>query len=106
MDAIKREKVDWYIHRSTPGDEPELVTRLRSEAYENGLSSGSSLFLAPAVSQSAAGDGTTITTTAEGQEIAPDTILETDKHLVRLNPSLTLYFIISFCSTNMFYYVL
>ena len=34
VDAIKKEKTDCYMSRSTPRDEPVQVTRLRREAYE------------------------------------------------------------------------
>ena len=74
VDFIKREKVDWYKRQSTPANEPEYFTRLRREAYENGLNASSFLFLAPAVSQAAACDGTTMTTSAEGQRIMPGTL--------------------------------
>ena len=73
-DQIKAEKVNWYIQGSTPSSEPAYITALRREAYENGLNAGSLLFLTPAVSQAAACDGTRITTTAEGQEIAAGTL--------------------------------
>ena len=73
-DQIKEEKVNWYMRRPTPSSEPAYITALRREAYENGLNAGSLLFLAPAVSQAAACDGTRITTTAEGQEIATGTL--------------------------------
>ena len=56
---------------STPRDEPEYVTRFRSEPYENGLNAGSFPFLTPAVLQAVDCNGTRITTTADGQEIAP-----------------------------------
>ena len=62
------------MQRSTPSSEPAHITALRREAYENGLNAGSLLFLTPAVSQAAACDGTRITTTAEGQEIAAGTL--------------------------------
>ena len=73
-DQIKAEKVNWYMQRSTPSSEPAYITAQRREAYENGLNAGSLLFLTPAVSQAAACDGTRITTTAEGQEIAAGTL--------------------------------
>ena len=73
-DQIKEENVNWYMRRSTPSSQPAYITALRREAYENGLNAGSLLFLAPAVSQAAACDGTRITTTAEGQEIAAGTL--------------------------------
>ena len=66
--------MNWYMQRSTPSSEPAYNTALRREAYENGLNAGSLLFLTPAVSQAAACDGTRITTTAEGQEIAAGTL--------------------------------
>ena len=62
------------MQRSTPSSEPAYITALRREAYENGLNAGSLHFLTPAVSQAAACDGTRITTTAEGQEIAAGTL--------------------------------
>ena len=37
VDAIKGEKVEWYMQRSTTQNEPGHITRLRKEAYENGL---------------------------------------------------------------------
>ena len=74
VDAIKKQRVDWYMDRSTPRDEPEFITKLRREAYENGLNAGSFLFLAPAVSQAAACDGTMITTTSNDQEVMPGTL--------------------------------
>ena len=74
VDDIKDEKVNWYMERSTPRDEPEHITRLRREAYINGLNAGSLLFVAPAVSQAAACDGTKITTTSADQETAPGTL--------------------------------
>ena len=40
------------------------ITSIRREAYSNGLNAESLLFLAPAVSQAAACDGTKITTTS------------------------------------------
>ena len=58
-----------YMQRSTPRDEPEYITRLRKEAYENGLNAGCLLFNTPAVSQAAACDGTSVTTSATGQEL-------------------------------------
>ena len=74
VDSIKNEKVEWYMQRSTPRDEPEYITRLRKEAYENGLNAGCFLFIAPAVSQAAACDGTSVTTSATGQEFVPGTL--------------------------------
>ena len=74
VEGIKRERVALYMERSTPGNEPEYITRLRREAYENGLTGGFFLFLAPAVSQAAACDGSLITTTADRQEIMPGTL--------------------------------
>ena len=74
-DAIKKEKVDTYMRRSTPRNEPDQVTKLRREAYENGRNAGVFPLLTPAVSQAAACDGTRITTTAaDDQEIAPGTV--------------------------------
>ena len=62
------------MRRSTPQSEPEHVKRLRREAYENGLNAGCFLFITPPVSQAAACDGTTLTTSAEGQEFVPGTL--------------------------------
>ena len=73
-DAIKKEKVYWYVSRSKPRGKPEYITRIRREAYENGLNAGSFHFITPAVSHAAACDGTTITTSATGQEIMPGTL--------------------------------
>ena len=70
VDETKQEKIDWCIERSTPWSEPAYITALRREAYTNGLNAGSLLFLAPAVSQAAACDGTKNTTTLIGQETA------------------------------------
>ena len=74
VEAIKRERAAWYMERSIPRNEPENITQLRREAYENGLNAGSFLFLAPAVLQAAAGDGSMITTTASGQDIIPGSL--------------------------------
>ena len=74
IDEIKQEKINWYMGRSTPRSEPAYITALRREAYSNGLNAGSSLFLAPAVSQATACDGTRITTTTQGQETASGTL--------------------------------
>ena len=74
VEAIKKEKVDWYVERSKPRGEPEYITRIRREAYENGLNAGSFLFITPAVSQAAACDGTLITTSATSQEVIPGTL--------------------------------
>ena len=71
VDEIKQEKVNWYMSRSTPRNEPAYITDLRREAYENGLHAGSLLFSAPVVSQAAACDGTRITTTTNEQEAVP-----------------------------------
>ena len=71
VDEIKQQKTNWYMERSTPRSEPAYITSLRRKAYENGLNAGSLLFLALAVSQAAACDGTRITTTSIGQETAP-----------------------------------
>ena len=72
-EEIKRQKTDWYMERSKPRSEPAYITSLRRQAYENGLNAGSLLFLAPAVSQAAACDGTKSTTTI-GQETVPGTL--------------------------------
>ena len=74
VEAIKKEKVDWYVERSKPRGEPDYIKRIRREAYENGLNAGSFLFITPAVSQAAACDGTLITTSAASQEIIPGTL--------------------------------
>ena len=47
VDAIKKEKVEWYMRRYTPQSEPDYVTRLSGEAYENGLTAGCFLFITP-----------------------------------------------------------
>ena len=65
-DAIKEEKVELYMRNSTSRVEPDQVTRLGREDYENGLNAGSFLFLTPAV--------TRITTTAIGQQIELGTL--------------------------------
>ena len=62
------------MERSTPQSEPAYITALRREAYANGLNAGSLLFMAPAVSQAAACDGTSIRTSANGREIASGTL--------------------------------
>ena len=74
IDDIQQEKINWYMERSTPRSEPAYITALRREAYSNWLNAGSLLFLAPAVSQAAACDGTRITTTAYGQETTSGTL--------------------------------
>ena len=74
VDTIKNEKVKWYMQRSTPRDEPEYITSLRKEAYENGLNAGCFLFITLIVSQAAACDGTTVTTSANGHEFVPGTL--------------------------------
>ena len=63
-----------YMEASTPKSGPANITTLRKEAYTNGLNAGNLLFIAPAVSQAAACDGTRITTTTIGQEVAPGTL--------------------------------
>ena len=73
-DQIKEEKINWYMERSTPKSELAYITALRREAYSIGLNAGSLLFLTSAVSQAAACDGTKITTTSEGQELATGTL--------------------------------
>ena len=50
VDAIKKKKVDWFMRQSTPRNEPEHKTKLRREAFENGLNMGYFLFIRPAVS--------------------------------------------------------
>ena len=62
------------MQRSTPRDKPGYITKLRKEAYENGLNAGCFLFITPAVSQAAACDGTTVTISANGQEFEPGTL--------------------------------
>ena len=74
LEAIKRERVAWYMERSTARNESEKITRLRREAYENGLNAGFFLFLAPSVSQAAACDGSMIPTSSRGQDIPPGTL--------------------------------
>ena len=74
VDAIKNEKVEWYMLRSTPQIGPKHITSLRRKAYENGLNAGCFLFITPAVPQAAACDGTTVTTSATGQEFVPGTL--------------------------------
>ena len=74
VDEIKSIKINRYMEASTPKSEPAYITALRKEAYINGLNAGSLLFIAPAVSQAAACDGTRITTTAVGQDVAPGTL--------------------------------
>ena len=59
------------MERSTPHGEPDYITKLRREAYFNGMNASSLLFIAPAVSQAAAGDGTNYTTSTAGQGITP-----------------------------------
>ena len=73
-DQIKQEKINWYMTRCTPKSEPAYITALRRETYSNGLNADSLLFLAPAVSQAAACEGTRITTTTQGQETASGTL--------------------------------
>ena len=73
-EAIKKEKAELYVARSKPRGEPEYITRIRREAYENGLNAGALLFITPAVSQAAACDGTLITTTATNQKMVPGTL--------------------------------
>ena len=58
VNDIQEEKINWYMQKSTPGDEPDCITMLRSIAYINGLNAGSLLFVTPAVSRAAARDGT------------------------------------------------
>ena len=72
VDAITKEKVEWYISQSTPRNEPQYITRLKREAYENGLNADSFLFVAAAVSQAVACDGTSKTTTAEDRKVCPE----------------------------------
>ena len=74
VDEIKEEKISWYMERSTHRGEPEYITKLRREAYVNGLNAGSLLFIAPAVSQAAACDGNSYTTSAYDKEITPGTL--------------------------------
>ena len=52
---------------STPANEPEAITNLRTKAFL------SVLFLTPAGSQAAACGGIRYTTSADDQEIAPET---------------------------------
>ena len=74
VDEIKSIKINRYMEASTPKSEPAYITALRKKAYINGFNAGSLLFIAPAVSQAAACDGTRITTTAVGQDVAPGTL--------------------------------
>ena len=74
IDDIKTQKIRRYMEPSTPRSEPAYISALRKEAYTNGLNAGSLLFITPAVSQAAACDGTKITTTANGQDVAPGTL--------------------------------
>ena len=74
VDEIKAQKVKTYMELSTPRSEPACISALRKEADTNGLNAGSLLLIAPAVSQAAACDGTKITTTASGQDVAPGTL--------------------------------
>ena len=74
VDEIKEEKINWYMERSTPRGEPEFITKLRREAYINGLNAGSLFYNAPAVSQAAACDGNNYTTVASEQDITPGTL--------------------------------
>ena len=73
-EAIKKERLDWYVARSKPRGEPEYITKIRREAYEKGSNAGAFLFITPAVSQAAACDGTLITTTATNQGTVPGTL--------------------------------
>ena len=66
VDEIKAQKIERHMELSTPWSEPAYISALRKEAYTNGLNAGSLLFIATAVSQAAACDGTKITTTASG----------------------------------------
>ena len=59
---------------STPQSKPAYISALRKEVCTNGLNAGCLLCIAPAVSQAAACDGTKITTTASGQDVAPGTL--------------------------------
>ena len=58
VDEIKAMKIVRYMEASKPRSEPGYITALRKEAHTNGLNAGSLLFIAPAVSQAAACDGT------------------------------------------------
>ena len=73
-EAIKKEKVEWYVAKSKPRGEPEYITKIRREAYENSLNAGAFLFITPAVSQAVACEDTLITTTATNQGIVPGTL--------------------------------
>ena len=59
---------------STSRGEPEYTPELRREVYTKGLNAGSFLLIAPAVSQAAACDGTTITTSTVRQQAATGTL--------------------------------
>ena len=74
IDEIKDEKVRLYMDRSTPHGEPEYITKLRREAYINGMNAGSLLFIAPAMAQAAACEGTNYRTSTAGQDITPGTL--------------------------------
>ena len=74
IDESKDENVRWYMDRSTPHGEPNYITKLRREAYINGMNAGSLLFIEPAVSQAAACDGTNYTTLTAGQDITLGTL--------------------------------
>ena len=71
---IKAQKIKRFMELSTPRNEPAYISAIRKEAYTKRLNAGSLLFIAPAVSQAAACDGTKITTTASGQEVALGTL--------------------------------
>ena len=72
--AIKRETAEEYIRRSTPRGEPAYVTALRKEAFSTGLNAGSFIIIPHAVSQAATCNGTIITTSADGHDVATGTI--------------------------------
>ena len=74
IDERKQEKINWYMEKSTPRSETAYITSLRREAYSNGLNADSLLFLAPAVLQAFACDGTRITKTAYGQATTSGTL--------------------------------
>ena len=71
--VIKKENTANYMRRSSPKEEPELITRLRREAYLSGLNVGS-FFRPPDMSQAAACHGTKIANTAVGQDVATGTL--------------------------------
>ena len=74
IDEVKDEDVRWYMEQSTPLGELEYITKLRREAYINGMNAGSLLFIPPAVSQAAACDGINYTTSTMDQDVVSGTL--------------------------------